>query len=608
MDALKKAEEEKKRAAKQLKEVDELPDVDDSGSFSSNELADSTDEQPVLQQSAFSETSELTLEPLDSIFEDTAVLPVEDTQQISQKDIPTVDVTQSFSEDMTIENTVEKSIIDQSLEATQEAIDLDDNNVLEGLSTESSSAPFDDTFHGVIMDEADEDTDVYEETLPGVSADQLAKDIGGGNYQPTPVAAQTVFSASQKNTKTSKSSFKWGVLTVMIVLALGSFAVFYYFSITPVSRTMPSPTVARGIETTPVPPRALSIPEAEEEAVSGTLISSETAVNNDTDLPEVTQVDQTLEQVIDTEMSPELIAQAQAVAEQMTIKDEDMVEQEIQVDEIKDVLVDKIAGMDTAESIAEIVTDKRDAVEDIAAPVSDAPTNDGSTEALIAKAQVLEDAAGTSVNTPDASVIRISKNTKPEKKAVIIGQAFKAFKARQYDAARSLYNDALKLQPNSRDAHLGLAAIAIRDADKTAAYSHYAYLLKLNPKDPLAISALQSLYNDPDPVRDESAIKLLLQSEGDLPYLHFALGNIYAKQLRWSEAQQAFFDAYRVDNNNAEYAFNLAVSLDHMGKYKAARDFYQQALDLADPASTRFDYVAVNNRIAALSASTAIKP
>ena len=74
-------------------------------------------------------------------------------------------------------------------------------------------------------------------------------------------------------------------------------------------------------------------------------------------------------------------------------------------------------------------------------------------------------------------------------------------------------------------------------------------------------------------------MKLLLDQNPDSPQVHFSLGGFYAGQSRWPEAQQAFFDAYTADKNNADYAYNLAVSLEQLGQAKAALSHYRTGLE-----------------------------
>ena len=100
---------------------------------------------------------------------------------------------------------------------------------------------------------------------------------------------------------------------------------------------------------------------------------------------------------------------------------------------------------------------------------------------------------------------------------------------------------------------------------------------------------------------NESRLKLLLDQSPNAAHLHFALGNLYAKQGRWAEAQGAYFKAYTSDSKNPDYSFNLAVSLDQIGQGRAALGYYRRALSAADRGVKGFDTAQVLTRIQALS-------
>jgi len=80
----------------------------------------------------------------------------------------------------------------------------------------------------------------------------------------------------------------------------------------------------------------------------------------------------------------------------------------------------------------------------------------------------------------------------------------------------------------------------------------------------------------------------LLASDPDSSVLYFTLGNQYAQQSRWSEAQQAYFKAFAADSENPDYAFNLAVSLDQLRQSKLALEYYERALALAAKRAASF--------------------
>ena len=80
------------------------------------------------------------------------------------------------------------------------------------------------------------------------------------------------------------------------------------------------------------------------------------------------------------------------------------------------------------------------------------------------------------------------------------------------------------------------------------------------------------------PVQAESQLKLMLRDEPDSPHLNFALGNIFGAQNRWQEAQGMYFAALENNPHDPNYAYNLAVSLEHIAKPKAAITYYERAL------------------------------
>jgi len=57
------------------------------------------------------------------------------------------------------------------------------------------------------------------------------------------------------------------------------------------------------------------------------------------------------------------------------------------------------------------------------------------------------------------------------------------------------------------------------------------------------------------------------------------------------------FQAYAADPDNADYIFNVAVSLDHLRQSKLAAQYYRMALSAAATRHGTFDRQAVEQRI-----------
>ena len=179
----------------------------------------------------------------------------------------------------------------------------------------------------------------------------------------------------------------------------------------------------------------------------------------------------------------------------------------------------------------------------------------------------------------------------------LVEQAYQAFQRNDLVAARDAYQRALTREPTNRDALLGLAAIDVRSGQLNSAEARYLKLLEIDPRDSHAVASLISLRGQLDPVASESRLKSLIASQPDVALLHFSLGNQYAQQSRWSEAQAAYFKAHSVDPENADYAFNLAVSLDQLHQGKLALEFYQRALALTDRRAASFDPTRARLRV-----------
>ena len=163
--------------------------------------------------------------------------------------------------------------------------------------------------------------------------------------------------------------------------------------------------------------------------------------------------------------------------------------------------------------------------------------------------------------------------------------------------AHSEYRLVLRSNPDSRDALLGLAAVETQARRYEAAESYYARLLELDPRDAHAQAGLIGLRGQVDPMAAESRLKNMIAAQPEASFLHFTLGNQYAAQGRWTDAQQAYFQAYTSDPENADFAYNLAISLDRMHQTKPALEYYRRTLALAERRPVLFDKAQVSKRV-----------
>jgi tetratricopeptide (TPR) repeat protein len=182
-----------------------------------------------------------------------------------------------------------------------------------------------------------------------------------------------------------------------------------------------------------------------------------------------------------------------------------------------------------------------------------------------------------------------------------VESAYAAFLAGDIARARNDYQDALRDEPANRDALLGLAATDVRSGRLEAAEGIYVRLLRADPRDAHAQSGLIALRSARmDPLVAESRVKTLLAADPEAHVLNFTLGNQLAQQGRWAEAQQQYFKAFAAEPDNPDFAYNVAVSLDHLRQIKPALEYYRRALELAASRGASFDAAAARERIAQL--------
>ena len=412
----------------------------------------------------------------------------------------------------------------------------------------------------------------FSRTATGTSrtVDQQAVEPIAGE---TVVTAQTVFAAGTGASSRRVLGISVAVVAILAVVLLA--AGIFYFQQTPVTRTLPSPLTADVVEK-PVP-KELPI------VLLGAPVKTDAAA--------LTRLESAQpETVADNGPAPAAVEPVQTMAP---------------VEETRPEASTADVGAYPAEPQDGRSPAKQPAVQPapaVAEPQTPPPARVETPETFATVA------AEPSVPPPEVGVgrgeVRIAHRPRPTKPDEQLASAYAAFVAGDFAKARQLYEQVLSTRPQQRDALLGMAAIALRNGQIEAAYRNYAAVVRRDPGNATANAALFMLEGGVGDQITEARLKLLLDQGADVAYIYFALGTLYVRQNRWADAQQAFFNAYNSDSGNADYSFNLAVSLDRMGKSKAALGYYQKALALADESGGSFNPTQVLERIHGLVAAT----
>lgn len=206
----------------------------------------------------------------------------------------------------------------------------------------------------------------------------------------------------------------------------------------------------------------------------------------------------------------------------------------------------------------------------------------------------------------DITPIQLTRTTRRTQVSPDLMAAYESYQQNNLEQAQRLYTQVLQSQPNNRDALLGLALINRQQGNVQQAQALYSRILQLNPRDPLARAGLLESGRDLSPSQQEIELQALQADFPDVAPLAYALGNLYASQSRWNEAQNAYFEALMIATENdpnaisPDYAFNLAVSLERLNQLNLALSYYQQALSLSASAPSGFSMESLNRRLAYL--------
>lgn len=202
-----------------------------------------------------------------------------------------------------------------------------------------------------------------------------------------------------------------------------------------------------------------------------------------------------------------------------------------------------------------------------------------------------------------ASPVRVTRS--PARVNPLLEQGYTALQQGNLTQAQQAYERMLAIDARNADALYGLAAIALQRQQQGLAEDYYLRILESDPRDAYAHAGLAGLRGRSAGSTSESRLKTLIADQPDVAPLHFALGNLYAQEQRWRDAQQSYFLAYQNDSSNPDTAFNLAVSLDQLHQNRLAAQYYSEALRLRGTQPGAFSREQVQARLRELQTTGA---
>jgi len=226
-----------------------------------------------------------------------------------------------------------------------------------------------------------------------------------------------------------------------------------------------------------------------------------------------------------------------------------------------------------------------------------APPKVSETERVRETVAALLKETATPADTPP---LKLTQSKDRARVAPDVAKGYRDLVAGDLAAAHKSYSAALDADPLSLDALLGLATIEARTGSRMLAATHYRRALEIDPRNATAMAGLAAVAEFSRAEGAESQLRGDLAINPGSAALHFTLGNLFAIQGRWGEAQVEYFEAYRIEPASADFAYNLAVSLDHMRQPRLAAEYYERAIDAARTQATQFDPAAAARRLAQL--------
>lgn len=199
------------------------------------------------------------------------------------------------------------------------------------------------------------------------------------------------------------------------------------------------------------------------------------------------------------------------------------------------------------------------------------------------------------------SGIQISKRKLSTQSQSSLTAAQRALKTGNLTSAEAAYRQAIKTSPENTTATSSLASLLAQQGKTQEAQILFLKTLEKDPENLIAKTGLINIRaKDSTNLSAGSQLKQLLTEYPKQAHLHASLGNFHARRNEWPAAQTAYFEAFALDSDNPDYAFNLAISLDQIGKPDIAANYYKKAIELFGKHPSQFSKSDAERRLSEL--------
>lgn len=180
-------------------------------------------------------------------------------------------------------------------------------------------------------------------------------------------------------------------------------------------------------------------------------------------------------------------------------------------------------------------------------------------------------------------VLRSIRTPAAERAQAIHQMGFDLAQARKWTAARSLFEETLRLDPNHAEAHSNLGLVLMHTGDEEEAIAHLQQALRLQPGNVKARTNLgTALARRGERAEAARALEEAAQLGPTDADAQFNWGVFLVEERRMDEARRAFEAALRADPESADAHANLGLLMTRTYESEAAREHFETAL-LLDP-------------------------